>query len=122
MLKKMLSLCLVLTFVAVCAAQAQKTEVITGTIRNITPAVVNGKAEIQLILAGRPETFQMNTTEAVNFGLMKAETVSSGAEFGRMLDDLDQARGWKVKLTCVPTGNSQGPQYLVKSLEKLAGK
>jgi len=122
MLKKVLSLCLVLTLVVVWAVQAQKTEVITGTIQNVTPSVDAGKSEILLNLQGRPETFLVRTADAPKFGLMKAETVSSGAEFGKMLDDLDKARGWRVKLTCVPTGNPQGPQFLVQSLERLAGK
>lgn len=122
MLKKIIGLGLVLTFACISVAYAQKTEVITGTIKSVLPAVVEGKSEILLNLEGRAETFLVLTADAPKFGLMKSETVSSGAEFEKMLDDLDKARGWKVKLTCVKSTKPLGPEYLVKSLEKLSGK
>lgn len=119
MLKKTISLFLVLSLAWPLAALAQSEVAITGIIKSAGPGVCDGKSEILLTLEGRPETFLVHTADAPRFGLMKAETVSSGAEFEKMLQDLDAARGWKVKLTCVKTGNKQGPEYLVKSLQRL---
>jgi len=122
MLKKMISLGLVLSLALVFAAYAQKAEVVTGTIKNVMPSVAEGKYDLLLSLEGRPETFLVPGGDAPKFGLTKSVTVSSGPEFLQMLQDMEGLKGWKVKLTCVETGNPQGPAYQVKALEKLAGK
>lgn len=123
MLKQILSLCLVLTFAWFVPAPGQAADVVmTGAIKQVTPAVADGKSEIHLQLEGQPATFLVQMADAPRFGLCKSETVASGAEFGRLLQDLDAARGWKVKLTCIKTGSTEGPEYLVKSLERLPEK
>lgn len=120
MLKKMIGLCLVLAFLFAPAAYAQKEPLtITGTIKSVQPVVSGSKSALLLHLEGRSETFVVRTADAPKFGLMKAETVSSGAEFGKMLEDLDKAKGWKVKLSAVA---KEGKEWEVKSLERLPGQ
>ncbi len=121
-LKKIIVLSLVLTLAATFAVQAQKSEVLSGTIKSVMPSVAEGKYDILLGLEGRPETFVVTMNDAPKFGLTKSVTVSSGPEFLQMVQDMESVVGWKVKLTCVKTGAAQGPTYLVTSLEKLSGK
>lgn len=119
---KIVTLVVILTLTLTLAAMAQKSEVITGTISNVTTSVTEGKYDVLLSLEGRPETFQVTMADAPRFGLTKGVIAASGPEFLQMLQDMEAAKGWKVKLTCVKTGNPKGPEFLVQSLEKLAGK
>ncbi len=121
-LKKVLVLTLMLSVASVFFAQAQKLEVISGSITSVMPSVTEGKYDILLRLDNRPETFVVTMNDAPKFGLTKSVTVSSGPEFLQMIDDMQAVIGWKVNLTCVKTGNPQRAEYLVKSLEKISAK
>jgi hypothetical protein len=122
MLKKIISLSLALTFLVVFAACAPKNGDITGTIQKATLSKVGNKLEVLLNLEGRPETFLIYLSDIHKFGLTTVETISSESKLFKILQDLEATKGWKVKLTCEKTNNPQGPEYLVKSLEKLSGK
>jgi hypothetical protein len=120
MWKKIISLCLMLSGLAVFSANAQPTEVISGVIQNVMPSVSAGKYDLLLSLEGQSATFLVPGSDGPKFGLTKSVTASGGPEFLQMLDDLEKIKGWKVKLTVVKTGTAQGPEYLVKSLEKIS--
>jgi hypothetical protein len=122
MLKKIISLSLALAFLVVFAACAPKNGVITGTIQKATPSKVGNKLEVLLKLEGRPETFLIYLSDTHKFGMTTVETISSESKLFKILQDLEATKGWKVKLTCEKTNNPQGPEYLVKTLEKLPGK
>ena len=125
MLKKIISLSLALALVglfAACAPKGPKAGVITGTIEKAGLSKVGNHLEVLLNLEGRSETFLIYLSDTHKFGMTTIEHISSGPELFKFMQDIQETKGWKVKLTCEKTNNPQGPEYLVKIFEKLAGK
>ncbi len=122
---KIISLSLAVALIglfAACAPTSPKAGVITGTIEKAALSKVGNKLEILLNLEGRPETFLVYMSDAHKFGMTTIERISSEPALFKFVQDIAAAKGWKVKLTCEKTNNPQGPEYLVKTLEKLPGK
>ena len=122
MLKKIISPSLALAFLVVFAACAPKNGVITGTIEKAEPSKVGNHLEVLLNLEGRSETFLVYLSDTHKFGMTTIEHISSAPELFKFVQEIEATKGWKVKLTCEKTNNPQGPEYLVKTLEKLPGK
>jgi hypothetical protein len=121
MTKKIIGLGLVLLFGMVVAALAQNIS-IAGKIKNLRAVVFGDKSAILLQLEGRPETYQVVTADAPKFGLLKPATAAGAPDQGKMQQELDAAKGWKVKLTVTPKEGSKGKEFRVKALEKLPSK
>ncbi len=121
-LKKNISLIAALSLLGVIAACGAKSEIITGTIEKATPSPVANRIEVLVKLEGRPETFLVHLSDIHKFGMTTIGKISSGPDLSKSIQDLEATKGWKVKLTCEKTNNPQGPEYLVKTLEKLPGK
>jgi len=121
MLKKIAGLCLVLIIATAGAAQAQKTLNINGVIQNLKPTVFGDKSAIMLFLKGRPEIFVVKTADGPKFGLLTPATAAKPDE-GKMATELNQAKGWKVRLTVEPPRDPQSKEYRVTALERLPEK
>jgi hypothetical protein len=125
MLKKIISLSLALALIglfAACAPKGPKTEVIAGTITKAALAKAGNRMEVLLNLEGRSETFLVYLSDTHRFGMTTIERISSELGLIKFLQDLEQTKGWQVKLTCEKLKTQKGPEYLVKTFEKLAGK
>jgi hypothetical protein len=123
MFRRLISLTLFFTCLAVFVACASGAEEITGTIQGAKVAQVGNMMEVLLTLEGRPETFMVHLSDLQKFGIRKkGENLSSVADLTTMFQEIEATKGWKVKLTCEKTNNQQGPEYVVKKLAKLSGK
>jgi hypothetical protein len=121
MLKKFISLSLALACIVIFTACGSKTSVVTGTIKDVQGYRAGNKLEFALNLEGRPETYLIQLSDAYKLGITKIKNSSSPPELMRLMQDINSIKGWKVKLTCEKTNKQQGPEYLVKTLEKLPG-
>jgi len=121
MLTKFISLSLALAFIVIFTACGSKNSVITGTIKGVQAYRAGNKLEFAFNLEERPETFVIHLSDPYKFGITKIDNPSSPPELIILMQDVMAIKGWKVKLTCEKTNKQQGPEYLVKTLEKLPG-
>ena len=119
MTKKAIGLCLVLFFGVVVAAYAQQVS-IAGKIKNLRAVVFGDKSSILLQLEGRAETYQVLTADAPKFGLLKPETAAAAPNKDKMQQELDSAKGWKVKLTIIPKRRQQRQRIPGQGFGKVA--
>ncbi len=104
-------------------AQAQATASFTGKVTSGTTQVVGGEFAIVLRLAEYPDhTFYIGLPDAPKFGLTNDQEITSGAEFGQFMGNLEALKGRRVKLSCVKMEGAGAPDYRVKALERLNGK
>ena len=118
---RFISLSLALACVVIFTACGSKSNVITGTIKDVQAYQAGNQLAFAVKLEGRPETFTIHSSDVYKLGITKIENTSSPAELMRMMNDITAIKGWKVKLTCEKTDKQQSPEYLVKTLEKLPG-
>jgi hypothetical protein len=122
MRKNIIRLSLALAFLVGVVACAPKPRVITGTIAKAKLSHVGNRLEIVLNLEGSPETFLVLLNDSHKFGMTTIKNISSKPELIKFVQDIEQTKGWQVKLTCEKMKTQKGPEYLVKTFEKLAGK